>query len=279
MKVYMVADLESASGAVAGPQMQPGVYGYEETRRIWMEDLNAAVQGALEGGAKEVLVNEAHYTFRNIAPELLHPEAQFITGYLKYGGQVAEVEGSDAVFMFTHAMAGTQGGVLAHTYLGREIYNLRINGRKMGELGINAALAGDSRIPVALVVGDAAAVNEAKELLGDQVIGVATKEGIDRYTAKCLSPLKSRALIREGARKAVQSLDRMKPFTVQPPIKLEIEFVGPSMAYFASMIPQVKRIDSRTISFENEDWKTVYQVLLVIINLCKLPLVNDPLYG
>ncbi len=279
MKVYVVADFESASGAVAGQQMQPGVLGYEETRRIWMEDLNAAVQGAIEGGAKEVLINEAHYTFRNIAPELLHPEAQFIAGYLKYGGQVAGVEGSDVVFMFTHSMAGTQGGVLAHTYLGREIYNLRINGQKMGEIGINAALAGDSRIPVALVVGDAAAVKEAKELLGDQVIGVATKVGIDRYTAKCLSPLKSRALIQEGARRAVQSLIHMKPFIIQPPINLEIEFMGPSMAYFASMIPQVKRIDSRTISFENESWKTVYQVLLVIINLCKLPLVNDPLYG
>ena len=279
MKIYVIADFESASGAVASPQMQPGIPAYEETRRIWMQDLNAAVEGAFEGGATEVLINEAHYTFRNIAPELLHPDATFITGYLKSGGQMAGFEGSDGVFMFTHSMAGTQDGVLAHTYLGREIYNLRINGNKMGELGMNAALAGAFGIPVALVVGDTATMREAKNLLGEQVIGVATKEGIDRYTARCLSPAKAQALIRAGAREAVQSLPRMNPLRIKPPVGLQIEFVGPSMAHFASMIPQVKRKDSRTVYFEHEDWRVINKVLLVIVNLCKLPLINDPLYG
>jgi D-amino peptidase len=280
MKVYIAADFEGASGAVSGYQMKPGNYEYDETRRIWMKDLNAAIEGALEAGATKVLVNEGHSPCRNIAPEDLHPEAEFISGYLKKGQQAAGLDSSfDAAFLFAHSMAGTENGVLSHTILGREIYDLRINGQRMGELGIIAAVAGKYGVPVALVVGDSAVGLEAKDLLGEETICVAVKEGIDRYTAQCLAPKKARFLIKEGAKLAIKSLKKIKPFQVGSPVKLEVEFSGPSMAYFATYIPGVKRINNRTVSFEDQDILIAYHVLVVMINLAKLPFVNDPAYG
>ena len=114
-------------------------------------------------------------------------------------------------------------------------------------------MAGKYGVPVALVVGDGAVGSEAKKLLGEETICVAVKEGIDRYTARCLAPKKAQFLIKEGAKQAIKSLKKMKPFQVGSPVKLEVEFSGSSMAYFATYIPGVKRINSRTVSFEGQD--------------------------
>ena len=208
MKIYISADFESATGAVSGEQMTHGRPGYEETRRLWMGDLNAAIEGAIEGGATGILVNEAHYPVRNILPELLHQDAEFITGYLKLGNEVEGVENMDGVFMFTHSMAGTENGVLSHTFLGREIYGVWLNDRKVGELAINAAVAGYYDVPIILVVGDSAVGYEAKELLGDDVVTVSLKDGIDRYTARCITPMKRAICLSRKRRRRRQNLLR-----------------------------------------------------------------------
>src|SRR5213595_776288 len=124
-------------------------------------------------GATRVVVNDSHWFMRNLLAEELHQAAELLSGDPKPRSMVEGIDsGFDAaLFIGYHARAGTPHAVLDHTYADR-IHEVRLNGRPVGELGINAALAGVSGVPVALVSGDAALAAEAKELLGDDVTTV-----------------------------------------------------------------------------------------------------------
>src|SRR5881398_3061373 len=140
---------------------------------------NAAVEGRLAAGATRVLVNDSHWFMRNLLAEELHHAAELVAGDPKPRSMVQgidEQEGFDAaLFVGYHARAGTRNAILDHTYADR-IYEVRLNRKPVGELGINAAFAGVSGVPVALVSGDSALAAEARELLGDHVAVVVVKE-------------------------------------------------------------------------------------------------------
>ena len=163
MKVLISADMEGTCGVTSWVQVMPPEYGgqhsstveYEMARRRMTREVNAAVEGALAGGAEEVIVNEAHNGMRNLIPEELHPSVRFITGNDKELGMVQGVqeEGIGAVFYTGyHARAGTPAAPLAHTWTGY-VNDVRFNGQSTGEYGINAAVAGHFGVPVTLVKG------------------------------------------------------------------------------------------------------------------------------
>ena len=129
----------------------------------------------------------------------------------------------------------------------------------VGELHMNAALAGYYGVPVALVVGDEQTCREGRELLGN-VICVATKRGIDRYAALMKSPEVTRKEITEAAREATRQCERFKPYKVSSPVELEIEFTEVTAATASSFIPGVERKDPRTIVYRHDDYRTVYHM-------------------
>jgi D-amino peptidase len=141
-----------------------------------------------------------------------------------------------------------------------------INGKPLGETGINAAVAGYFKVPVALVTGDRTVTQEAHSVLG-KVETVEVKEGIGRYAARCVSPSTARTLIRDGASKALKNLKQFKPFRLNPPIKLEVAFINTGMTEMAELIPEVKRIDGRTVSFVSDDYLEAFKVLRAMITL------------
>jgi len=166
-KVFIFTDLEGASGLVSA--RAGGSIGIEDTpayqmvRRFLTEDVNAAVKGALEAGASEIIVNDAHgSTNHNVLPDELHPAARLerpVPGNWTPGLD----RRCDAVFLVgAHAMAGTKNGFLDHTQSSAHIFGWYVNGREVGELGQLAAIAGHFGVPVALVTGDRAATIEAK---------------------------------------------------------------------------------------------------------------------
>ena len=237
MKVYILTDLEGVSCVVSEVQTIPSVakamglfWGRKEfdtARRLLTGEVNAAVEGALRGGATEILVNDGHGGVvgpSNLILEELHEEAQYVIGSPRESPLAGLDESVDAVFMIGyHAMSDTPGGVLEHTMSSRTIACVRLNGRRIGEVGIEAAIAGAMGIPVALVTGDDKTCEEARRLLGD-VETVEVKKGLGRYSAICLAPKKARKLIAEAAERALRRLDEFKPLTFKPPITLEIEF-------------------------------------------------------
>ncbi len=279
MKIFISADMEGVSGVSSTDEMSPSGREYERARRLLTGDVNAAIQGAFEGGATGVVVNESHSLMRNLITEEVDPRAELIRGVVKRGCMMEGLDESfDAAFFIGyHSRQGTPYGVMNHTMLSREVHNLYLNGAEVGEMTINAAYAGQMGVPVALLTGDQTAVEEAHAAFGeDNLETVVVKEGRGRFTAKLLSPQVAQGRIREAAQSALSKASQVKPFVVPSPISMAIEFTSTAMAEVCSWIPTVKRSGPRKIEFEFADWRDGMGLLFALLWLARH--VTDPVY-
>jgi len=263
MKVFISVDMEGISGLVSGEEASPAGKDYGLFRQLMTEEANAAIEGALQAGATEIVVRDAHGSALNILPNLLNPEAKLIREWSL--GPLDMMEGIDqtfdAVFLVGyHAQAGTPDAVIAHTVTGT-VYDLKLNGKVVPELGLNAAIAGYFGVPVALVTGDLAVTRQAMDVLGE-VTTVAVKEGIGK-AAKTIHPEKARQLIRTAAAEALKNLPRYKPFKLTSPVTMEITFTRQDLATKASMIPGAKRTGNRSAAFTHQDLLEVLKFYLI----------------
>ncbi|MCX6992778.1 MAG: M55 family metallopeptidase [Kiritimatiellaeota bacterium] len=227
MKIYIITDLEGVSGVVTfndtGRDTNMSGPRYEAARLLLTEDVNAAVQGALDGGATDIIVNDGHGSGSNFIMANLHPGARYCSGC----GRVSVLDGldesTDAVMLVGyHAMSGTPKAVLDHTQSSTSWRRYFINGVETGEIGQMAALAGHFNVPVVCVTGDLAATMEAKAFLGD-VETVAVKEGRGRTSAICLAPAKARELIRAGVQRSLGKIGKIKPYKIKIPAEIKLE--------------------------------------------------------
>ena len=269
MRVLISADMEGVSGITSTDELLYGKPEYDRARALMTDDVNAAVEGAFEAGATEVIVNDSHWTMTNVLLERLDPRADLIKGFHKYLCMVEGVQnGADAVFFVGyHAMVGHSDGVANETIIGREMIETRMNGAPVGELGINAALCGHYGAPVVLATGDDALEKEVRATLADNVECAITKYAIDRWTARCLSLQRSREAIREGAARALSNLDGFAPHRVEGPITLEVEFTSTSEAHWGALVPGTERKGPRTVSYTADNivdaWKGFFAALLL----------------
>ena len=184
MRIYISADMEGVTGLVDAQDVQPGGRDYERGRVMMTEDVNAAVRGALAGGATQVTVNDAHGPMRNLLPDLLHPAAGLIRGRPKPMGMLEGLDGGfDAtVCVGYHARAGALG-VLSHSFMGHEIEDIWLDERPAGEIGLVHAAAAALGAPVIVLSGDGAA---CAEMAGwdPAVATVAVKQARDRFAAE-----------------------------------------------------------------------------------------------
>ena len=265
MKVLISADMEGTCGVVSWVQVMPpevvagvepsSTVEYERARARLTQEVNAAIEGALAGGADEVIVNESHDGMRNLLPEELHPSCRFISGNDKPLGmmQGVDLDGVGAVFYTGyHAKAGTPAAPLAHTWTGW-VNDVRFDGRSVGEFGINAAVAGHFGVPVTLVTGDDKAVAQTRELLGEQVVGVVVKEGLSTFAALHLHPRKAQELIRAGAEEATRRAGEARPWMLPHGCRVEVEFDHQSRADQAAYVPGVERAGERTVAYVPAD--------------------------
>jgi len=268
VKVYISADMEGVAGIVHGEHTLREGKEHERARKLMTYEANAAIEGAVAVGATTVLVNDSHGTMRNIIPEELHEAAELITGSPKPFSMMQGIDSSfDAAFFIGyHARRGSYTGVLEHTYHGGVVSDVLINGKPMGETGINAGLAGHFKVPVILVTGDSVVTEEARAILGT-VETVTVKEGVGRFAARCVSPTRARTLIKNGAAKALKSVNKFKPFRFKTPIKIEVSFVHTGMTEMAELLPGVSRINGRTVSFGSNDYLEAFKALRAMITL------------
>jgi D-amino peptidase len=172
--------------------------------------------------------------------------------------------GCDACLLVgMHAMAGTPDGVLSHTVSGREWRSLRFNGVLVGETGINAAMCGNWNCPIVLVTGDTATCVEAKALLGDGLTTVAVKEGIGRFSARNVAPLRARELIEEGAKSALKDLDAVPPYDPGKPAEIAVEFMTPSEVVKYRGRQGVELTGPDTIVSRADDWWSAWRQLFL----------------
>jgi D-amino peptidase len=270
MRVYISVDMEGVAGVVHEDQTDPvdprHAGEYNRFRRLMTAEANAAIEGAFAAGAERVLVNDSHWLMTNLLAEELHPAAELLSGGTKARSMVEGVElGFDAaLFVGYHARAGVGHAIIDHTYTDG-VYEARLNGRPVGELALNAALAGTFDVPVALVSGDQALAAEARELLGPGVETVIVKHAVGRYAARSVAPSVACRLIREGA---VAALGRAHaPFRLPAPIRLEVDFVRTGMADMAELVPGSVRTAGRTVAFAHDDYREVFRAWRALYNL------------
>ena len=260
MRVHIISDIEGVAGIVKWAQTGGDQTLYPEGRKLYTEEINAAVRGAKAAGAKEIVVMDCHgaggdYTFNSLLPAELDPDCEFVvqnewTEYTEF-----LEEGCDAaLFVGMHAMAGTPDGVLSHTVSGQAWQNLRFNGTLVGETGINAALCGHWGCPVLLVTGDRAVCREARELLGDSVTTVEVKVGLGRFSARNIPAVRARELIEKGAKRALKDLKAVQPYDPGRPCEIEVEFTSPDRLIEYRNRKNVEVTGARSIVARGDDW-------------------------
>ncbi|HKN62894.1 MAG TPA: M55 family metallopeptidase, partial [Gaiellaceae bacterium] len=247
-------------GIVKWEQTSGGEKLYDEGRVLYTEEINAAVRGAKNAGATEVVVMDCHgaggaYDFNSLVPDLLEPTCEYVvqqewteyTAFLESGCDAA-------LFVGMHAMAGTPDGVLSHTVSGQAWQRLSFNGTLVGETGINAALCGHFGVPVLLVTGDRAVCREGKVLLGDGLTTVEVKEGLGRFSARMQTPQRARSLIQEGAYKALSDLTAVAPYDPGKPCEIAIDFTTPDRLQEYANRKGVEVTGPLSIIVRGDDW-------------------------
>jgi len=251
MKVYITADMEGTSCVVSREQCRKGTREYEEARRLLIGDVNAAVEGAIDAGAEEVIVADMHDGSLNFPLGELHPRARFVIGVPHQAPRFPYLDDNiDAMFMVAyHARSGTWGGVLEHTMSSVAWQDFIVNGRPVGEVGIDAGLAGACGVPVVLVTGDEKVCAESRKLLGDIETAVV-KWGVNRHRALCLPPAQSHDLIRRKARSALERVGKIEPLDFGSPVDIVLKYSRPESADGLRIEPgRLERLDGRTVLY------------------------------
>ncbi|MFD7866665.1 M55 family metallopeptidase [Streptomyces sp. NPDC059783] len=249
MKILVSADMEGATGVTWPADVLPGTPQWERCRSLFTSDVNAAALGFFDGGADEVLINEAHWTMRNLLLENLDDRVQMLTGKHKSLSMVEGIQHGDVdavAFVGYHTGAGTEG-VLAHTYLANSITGVWLNGVRASEGLLNAHVAAEYGVPVVLVTGDDLTCVDAEGYAPD-ARKVAVKDYVSRYAAVCRTPARTAADIREAAARAVPLAGRYAPVEGGP-FTVELEFDAEHLAAAATVVPGVAISGERRVSY------------------------------
>jgi len=276
VKVFISFDMEGVAGIVDWSQCRGPGQAYEEGRRLLLGEVNAAIDGAMAGGASEIVCNDSHGTMNNLDPAELHGQAAYVSGRHKplYMMQGLDTT-ADVVFMVGyHGSISGESSVLSHTYNPAVVSHVSLNGTRVGESGINALVALACQAPVGLITGDQHTIAEADPFLPDAE-RVVVKESFTRFGASNVHPQVARALITDGARRALERVAAepsevweiaaggaaasaeepglLRPPAISLPATLEVHMQTADMAEVASWVRGVERTDVRTVSISGED--------------------------
>lgn len=262
--------MEGIGGVAAYSHVMMQGVEYERARRWMTDEANACIEGAATAGARRFCVNDSHGAMHNIFADDIDPRAELLVGSAKPWSMGQGIDGGydTCFFVGYHARAGHPKGVLDHTYASRAIYELRLNGRPVGETTLNAYLAGHFGSTVSLVAGDDATCREARELLGSGVVTVRTKEAHGRYAAKMVHPSKVCAALREGAAQAMErSASVLRPLVPKGRFEVELAFLTSAMADMAELIPGARRAGPRSVAYGARDYLEVYKAMLAMVRI------------
>ena len=258
MRLFIVADMEGATGITHRDQLlDPGGERYRAGCRMLTGDVNAVIEGAVAEGVRRVLVSEGHAHMRNILVEDLHPAAQVLRGPAQWSQKpLCQVAGLDSdfdlgIFVGFHSRAGTEGGLLSHTWAGAVVHRLCVNGREVGETWINAALLGEAGVPVGLVCGADDLAREAEQDLPGVEIAV-TKHTLGPQLAACWGPKYTGPLLTEAASRALRRHKQgdFSPLRVSAPTTVDVEVKDDAQASRMALVPGLRRVDRRHLRLE-----------------------------
>lgn len=263
MDVFVSVDMEGVAGVTTARQVTRGTDDYPLARELMIDEANAAIAGAFDGGADHVIVSDAHSDMGNLIAARIDPRAELVIGTpkLPWSMMTGIRHGfACALFVGYHAGGGVEAAVMDHTFT-TWFTDVRVNGETWNETHINAALAGTFDVPVGLVTGDDKCCEQAvKRLPGIRIVPVKT--AIARHVASNVSPELARAKIRLAATEAVRDSAALEPFHPDPPFAFEVDLVDTAMADVAALPPGTERLGPRTVRFGSDDYRTAMRAFL-----------------
>jgi len=251
MKIYIVTDNEGLSGVssssyISEEKGRPDLIA--ESRKLLAAEINACVEGCVRGGATEIVVRDGHGGGQNVTRAMIDGRADLIGGQTP-GVLLADLEGSAGLILLGyHAMAGTPGAVCEHTMSSKTWQNVWINGRKTGEIGICAYIAGEHGVPVIMVSGDDKACAEASEWLPEAVT-CQVKKGYSCDGARIPAPEKALSLITAKTEEAVRKAARCPLLKAASPVTMRLELVSRNRT---PVNPAYRILDARTWELTQE---------------------------
>lgn len=273
MKVYVSVDMEGIAGVNHPNPTRRDDRGYPNAVELMTGETNAAIEGAFDGGATEVLVNDSHGGMYNLSQLGLDPRAHLLQGQKAWS--MVEGAGPDrgfgvALFVGYHARAGDPKGTIAHTYSGRLVRST-LNGRPVGESGLNAIALGAWGVPVGLVTGDDVLAAETADWF-PWAERVVVKEGIGRHAAASVHPTVARDLVRAGAARAVRRAlaGEMQPLVLNRPYVVEVTYQNAAQADYAAIVPGAERVGETGVRFASDDPVLAYRGFLAGVRLVSL---------
>lgn len=268
MKVWMSFDMEGVAGIVDWAQCSPGdTAAYALGCALLQDEVNAAIEGAIEGGATEIVLNDSHSRMANLDPRKIAGNAQYISGRHKpYYMMQGLDESFDAIFFIGyHGSISGKPSNMSHTYNPEVFSGAKVNGRYVGESGINALVADHYQVPIAFVSGDRITAEETRPFAAGAV-NVITKESISRFSAKSLHPTESCRLIRAGAEEAVRKVaaGKMPLPQISLPTALDLEMQTADMADVATWAKGVERTGDRSVQIQNENLLEMFKSFVAV---------------
>lgn len=252
-KVYIFADMEGCSQLTNREQLN----GNEGPLRM-AQDINACIEGCFLAGATEVIVRDGHGGGVNVDPALINPKARLIQGPTP-GERFKDIKGSEALILLGyHGMAQTKNALFAHSYSSATIQMMYLNGKPVGEIGIDASIAGEYNVPVVMVSGDDKTMKEATKWIPG-VVTCRVKKGTSHLSGKCLTLVQSYNKITKKTVQAMKKRNSIKPVQANYPATVRWEYIpnGHPRVYDPKFIPV---IDPR--SEERSSEHSIEQILL-----------------
>ena len=260
MKVFISFDMEGVAGIVDWSQCRAPGQPYEEGRALLLGEVNAAIDGALAGGATEIVCNDSHGAMNNLNPADLHGRAAYIAGRHKPRYMMEGLDDSfDAVFFVGyHGSISGEPSVLSHTYNPSVVSRVTLNGVPVGESGINALVALGHGVPIALITGDQVTMAEA-EPFAKQAERVVVKGSITRFAAAQVHPEEAREMIYAGAEAAIRRIGSVPLPEIDRPVSLDVEMQTADMAHVAAWVKGVEPNGTRSVRIAGDDPLEVYR--------------------
>jgi D-amino peptidase len=248
--VFLITDAEGVAGVCRQDQTDPKD---QEMRQLLTGEINAAVEGLYDGGADDVIVWDGHDGSQTLSALTIHPRSKLIIGDL---GVTMTLERHYAAigFIGQHARANSKGGIMAHSYSSLGIQTMLMNGKPVGEIETRAALAGAFNSPVIFLSGDRAAADDLHAVVPGAEVAVV-KEGFANYACQTLSAPAAQHLIRDRAQRAMQRVNEIKPYKIEGPVTIQIEYTTRNaLGVDANLRPGAEIIDPRTIRYSGKDF-------------------------
>lgn len=254
LKVFISADMEGVAGVVTADQLNPSGFEYGSFRGFMTAEVLAAIQGAKDAGATQIVIADAHGNGENILIDQLPTDVTIVRSWPRPLGMMQGIDSTfdAAVFIGYHAATTNPQGVRAHTLSSATLTSVALNGTAVPEAGISAAIAGHYGVPVVAISGDNIAVGEAQALIG-KLEGAVVKQAISFHSAQTMTPAAAQAVIRERVKAGVERRKELKPYVIRKPIVLEVAFKNYRPAEILSYLSIVERASAHSIRFTGKD--------------------------